>query len=104
MVKLINWIEKQDNVDYVYGSECKQTMELTMAGGGSHWWSYIIYFDNNGEQQNVEIWNTNGKKWMDGKLYIFHPESNGEYVMLLTDFEYEKLPKNIQEEAILLVN
>ena len=56
-----------DIYDTVYGSsydEEDDEYQLTMAGGGSHWWNYIITRDT------IYTENTNGREEIDGILVM----------------------------------
>ena len=54
--------------DWCYGaSEPKTFITYTMAGGGSHWWNYVAYFDKDGEQTDVYIESTDGREHQDNR-------------------------------------
>jgi hypothetical protein len=52
-----------------------------MAGGGSHWWNYVAYFDADGEQTRVYIDSEGGRERQDGTLWT----RDGNYLLLSVD-------------------
>ena len=58
---------EEDEFEEVYGTVTRRTVQLTMAGGGDHWWNYILEFEANGEYQ-VYIENNTGRHAQPGDL------------------------------------
>ena len=51
---------EEDKYEEVYGVTKTRSVELIMAGGGAHWWRYVLEFESNGEY-TVYILNTSGR-------------------------------------------
>jgi hypothetical protein len=61
--------------DRCYGASDPATViTYTMAGGGAHWWNYELHFDADGQQLEVYINDTDGKRLMRNKVLFFHDE------------------------------
>ena len=86
--------------DYVYGARRHRYVQCSMAGGGGHWWNYIVTFDDDGEFRSVEVQNHYGKREIDGKAYLVYPEGHGEYLVVMTDYEYNQLSDEIKSEMM----
>jgi hypothetical protein len=59
--------------DYCYGaSEPSIVRTFTMAGGGAHWWEYVVHFDpTSGEQTAVYIHSAAGMDFMQEKCLFW---------------------------------
>jgi hypothetical protein len=53
-----------DKWEYAYGRESERLTRFIMAGGGSHAWNYVVYFDEEGDQTQVKL-----------ERYPFHEEN-----------------------------
>jgi len=73
----------------VYGVKTVVKSTLVMAGGGSHWWNYIVEYTNG--KQTVFIENKNGiNKCVGKKLIGWHPNECIRLVgVRLVDEDYE---------------
>ena len=89
-----------DEWDYVYGGEMERVHRLVMAGGGSHWWHYLVNFDKEGEQQYVQIENKDGVRGVEGTLYVLHTDDGCEYVRLCLEDPYENLPDFLKKDEV----
>ena len=88
--------EEEPQGDWCYGTQERLSKTYIMAGGGSHWWNYVVEFDvNTGEQKTVYIESRSGKKEQDGYLYV---DEEGNRLML----EYEEPEPHRDDGWVLL--
>ena len=73
--------DSDDEWDYGYGIQTISEVKITMAGGGAHWWNYII-----SSNDGVYIENTGGRMFQYGKRLIFHTERES-YRLVSDDYE-----------------
>ena len=52
---------EEDGWNAIYGFEHSKTRTFIMAGGGIHWWHYVVEFDSNCEQTAVYIESKDGR-------------------------------------------
>ena len=55
----------KDHACEVYGVKQVREVHFTMAGGGSHWWSYVLT-----DSDKVYIEDRNGRQIQDGQLVM----------------------------------
>lgn len=54
--------EEEEKGDWCYGVNACRSKTYIMAGGGSHWWNYVVEFDTDtGEQTDVYVENKDGR-------------------------------------------
>ena len=88
---------------YVFGSSVSRTMTLNMAGGGSHWYNFVVHFDGDGEQTQVTREDTDGVHALEGTLYIsMETDYRQERVMLMSEWGFEQLPEWFTEWFVKL--
>lgn len=75
-------MEQVEEGQYVYGCNTNITKTLIMAGGGSHWWNYVVHFNEDGEQVSCYIENKDGITDTFKTLYYRHTDEGLEYVKL----------------------
>jgi hypothetical protein len=69
----------------IFGSRTQRRMTLTMAGGGSHWWNYVLVFsEDDDDNYNLCIQNEDGERGVEGILVIRNI-GNGERVSVQDD-------------------
>ena len=80
---------RDEFADYVYGTVWQRAITLTMAGGGSHWWKYIVMScDQDGDQGQVYKQDQYGTHECTGTLYV---HEDGNHVLLMTHWEFDQL-------------
>jgi len=94
--------EEEDDEDEgwaaCYGAKTLKTREYIMAGGGSHWWNYVVDFDENGEQVFVYIENKDGKHQQFRQKLAYRIKDGVEQMRLVgKDWE----PDVLQEEGLV---
>jgi hypothetical protein len=79
--------ERKGDVVYADGIDGR-TITLTMAGGGSHWWKYVLVFRNEGEYE-LYIDSKSGREHLpDQQLVMFNEKSACEYTKVV-GMDYE---------------
>ena len=89
--------------DYNYGSYKRHTITITGAGGGSHWWEWVITLaDDNITVEEVAINNKDGLSYCDGNYFcIRHTEEGGEYCKnFYNEEEMEEANEKLKEYLI----
>ena len=87
----------------VYGSSVSRTMTLQMAGGGEHWYNFVVHFDGDGEQTQVTREDTDGVHALEGFMYIsMETDYRQERVMLMSEWGFEQLPEWFTEWYVKL--
>ena len=67
-----------------YGVKTTKTKVYIMAGGGSHWWNYVVEFDDeHGEQLFVYIENKDGREQQFGMRLAYRHKINLEELRLV---------------------
>lgn len=87
-------IEKylDDIAEPIYGSTIRKFIRLNMAGGGSHWYNYIVFFNEDGDQDEVLKEDKDGTHELKSKnLYISNQEDRYDHVIIMSDFEFADL-------------
>jgi len=85
--------EDKNAGDECYGSRSCKTLTLTMAGGGSHWWHYVM------EGDKVYIENSEGRELQEGLKLVERVVGGTSYLRLvregyeLSDDEHEVQPE-----------
>ena len=90
--------DEDEGWDACYGAKTMKTREYIMAGGGSHWWNYVVEFDQHGEQVFVYIENKNGKHPQFRQRLAYRIKDGVEQMRLVgKDWE----PDVLQEEGLV---
>lgn len=92
--------EEEDDDEWAacYGAKTVKSREYIMAGGGSHWWNYVVEFDQHGEQVFVYIENKDGKHQQFRQKLAYRIKDGVEQMRLVgKDWE----PDVLQEEGLV---
>ena len=80
----------EEKGEEVYGCQSIKSMKWNMAGGGSHWFNYIIEFDCEDEQTTIWKESANGCYKQEGVAYYTNHNDCSRIVILLAS-EVEEL-------------
>ena len=69
----------------IYGIQKQNSLRLTMCGGSSEWYNYIITFDDNNEQDNVYIEDRTGQHLLRNKKVIIGTDDNTDKIKIVND-------------------
>ena len=63
--------EEEEEGDWCYGvGEAAIIKTFVMAGGGSHWWNYVVEFNKDDNQEQVWIESQAGREHTDKTLFV----------------------------------
>ena len=80
---------KEPKGDEIYGTSKIKSISFTMAGGGSHWYNYIIHFNERGEQEKILREDITGTREVEEENYAFiNSEGGTDYIFFERD-DYE---------------
>ncbi len=81
------------DVDEVCGANWSgNKLTLCMAGGGSHWWNYVLYYTDDECSYDLFLENKDGMRRLYGRKLIYSLEPDGIEYVKEVDEDFE--PKN----------
>lgn len=63
--------------DYGYSYDVKKTINITGAGGGSHWWEWELTLNDDGTVDEIAIRNKDGLQYQSESLFCIRTQDDG---------------------------
>ena len=69
----------------IYGMQKQNLLRLTMCGGSSEWYNYLVFFDDRHEQESIYIEDRTGQHILRNKKVIIGTDDNTDKIKIVDD-------------------